>query len=115
MSTPVKRSKAISKIKREKAQIIFWQETHLTDQEHEKIKSMGFKHTYYSSFKAGRKRGMAILIPNKVHFEFQSEIKDKEGRFIMVKGKLYDKDMTLLNVYVPQAATKHFTREYLMQ
>lgn len=99
LSTPVKRSKALSKIKREKAQIIFWQETHLTDQEHEKIKNMGFKHTYYSSFKAGRKRGVAILIPNKVHFEFQSETKDKEGRFIMVKGKLDDKDLTLLNVY----------------
>ena len=108
MSTPVKRSKAISKIKKEKAHIIFWQETHLTDQEHEKIKNMGFKHTYYSSFKAGRKRGVAILIPNKVHFEFQSETKDREGRFIMVKGKLDDKDMTLLNVYAPPGSNKTF-------
>jgi len=77
----------ISNIKREKEQIIFCQETHLTDQEHEKIKKMGFRHTYYSSFKTGRKRGVAILMPNKAQFELQSEIKDRKGRFIMVKGK----------------------------
>lgn len=32
----VKRSKAIAKIKREKTNIIFWQETHLPNSEHEK-------------------------------------------------------------------------------
>ena len=108
LSTPVKRSKVISKIKREKAQNIFWQETHLTYQEHEKIKTMGYRHTYYSSCKTGSKRGMAILMPNKVHFELQSETKDKEGRFIMVKGKVDDKDVTLLNVYAPPGNNKTF-------
>ncbi len=84
------------------------QETQQSDQEHEKIKKLGFRHTYYSSFKAGRKRGVAILMPNNIHFELQSEIKDKEGRFIMVKGKLDDKDVTLLNVYAPPSSNKTF-------
>lgn len=30
-------------MKREKQQIIFWQETHLCDKEHEKLKKLGFK------------------------------------------------------------------------
>lgn len=34
----VKRSRAIAKIKREKTNIIFWQETHLSNLEHEKKK-----------------------------------------------------------------------------
>ena len=38
LSTPFKRSKVIPKKKSEKAQIIIWQQTHLTDQEHEEIK-----------------------------------------------------------------------------
>ena len=69
---------------------------------------MGFRHIYYSSFKTGHKRGVAILMPNKVHFELQSEMKDKEGRFIMVKGKLDDKDVTLLNAYAPPGNNKRF-------
>ena len=85
--TPVKRSKVIAKIKREKAQIIFCQETHLTDQEHEKIKKKGFRHTYYLSFKTGRKRGVAILMPNQAHFELHSEIKDK-GQVYHGKGQI---------------------------
>lgn len=100
-----------SKIKREKAQIIFCQKTHLTDQEHEKLKKMGFRHTYYSSFKTGRKRGVAILMPNKVHFELQSETKDKEGRFVMVRGKLDDRDVTLLNMYAPPGSNKTFYKK----
>ncbi len=108
LTSPIKRGKMLSKAKREKAQIIFWQETHLTNEEHEKLKKMGFKHTYYSSFRTGRKRGVAILLPNSVHFELISETKDRDGRFIMVKGKLDQKEVTLLNVYAPPCSSKEF-------
>lgn len=36
LHNPVKRSKVIAKIKRENIQVAFWQETHLSDSEHEK-------------------------------------------------------------------------------
>lgn len=65
MLSPIKRSKMISK---ENAQIIFWQETHLTNQEHEKSKKMSFRHIYYSYLKTRRERGVAIM-PNSVHYE----------------------------------------------
>lgn len=48
------------------------------------------------------------MMPNKVHFELQSETKDNEGRFIMVKGKLDNKVVTPLNVYVPPGSNKTF-------
>jgi exonuclease III len=38
LHNPVKRSKVIAKMKREKLEIIFWQETHLSGKEHEKLK-----------------------------------------------------------------------------
>lgn len=111
LTSPIKRGKMISKVKREKAQIIFWQETHLTNQEHEKIKKMGFRHTYYSSCKTGRRRGVAILLPNSVHFELLSETKDKDGRFVMVKGKIDQQEVTLLNVYAPQDGDRVFYKK----
>lgn len=77
LHNPTKRSKIISKIKKEKLQVIFWQETHLSALEHEKFKKLGFQNTYYSSHGSGCRRGVAILIPKAVTFEFISEIKDK--------------------------------------
>ncbi len=54
---------------------------------------------FFSSYKAGHRRGVAILISNKLNFEKISEIGDKEGRFILVKGKIYENSVTLLNIY----------------
>lgn len=40
LHNPIKRSKIIAKMKREKLQVIFWQETHLSSLEHEKLKNL---------------------------------------------------------------------------
>jgi len=106
LHNPIKRSRIIAKMKRERIQVIFWQETHLSPLEHEKLKKLGFQNTYYSSHKSGRRRGVAILISNAVNFEFKSEIIDKEGRYILVKGKLDNKEVTLINLYAPPGDTK---------
>lgn len=37
LNNPIKRQKVMSKLRKEKAQIIYLQETHLTDQESEKL------------------------------------------------------------------------------
>jgi len=47
LHNPIKRSKTIAKMKREKQDIIFWQETHLSDIEHDKLRKMGFKNTLF--------------------------------------------------------------------
>lgn len=72
---PVKRSKILSKLKKEKIHIALLQETHLTAPEHEKLKRMGFTKIYYSSYKMGHRRGVATLISDRVPFELSSEIK----------------------------------------
>lgn len=43
LSNPMKRGKVIAKLKKERAQVSFLQKTHLSDQEHEKYKKLGFK------------------------------------------------------------------------
>jgi len=79
ISNPVKRSKILSKMKREKAQIVLLQETHLSAIEHEKMRRMGSTRAYYSSYRSGRRRGVIILISQRLPFEYISEISDKEG------------------------------------
>lgn len=93
-------------MKREKQDIIFWQETHLTTIEHEKLRKMGFKNLYYSSSEKGNARGVAILISNRVNFQFSSQITDKGGRYVLVKGHIDNSEITLLNVYRPPGYDK---------
>lgn len=111
LNNPIKRSKVITKMKREKQDIIFWQETHLSNSEHEKLRKMGFKNSYYSSFERGSARGVAILISNKVNFQLSSQISDKEGRYLMVKGLIDHKEVTLMNVYRPPGHDKQLIKK----
>lgn len=111
LHSPIKRSKALSKMKREKCDIIFWQETHISDAEHEKIGKLGFKKVYYSSYVKGNSRGVAILLTNRVNFQFVSQNNDREGRFILVKGYIDHKEVTLLNVYRPPGRDDGFIKK----
>ena len=79
LNNPMKRGKIIAKLsKKERSQVSFLHETHMSDQEHDKYKKLGYKNTYYSSYKNGKKRGVMILIPNAIKFEILKEMKDKE-------------------------------------
>ena len=97
LGNPIKRSKVMTKFKKEKADIIFMQETHLSQQEHEKLKRFGFKKTYYNSFVQSHRRGIAILVANKFKFESLKEIKEKEGRYVIVKGRIEQDIVTLVH------------------
>lgn len=105
---PVKRAKIMTKLKKEKTQITFLQETHLSKIEHEKLRKFGFKNSFYSSHTNSRKRGVAILITNSLKFQSHKEIKDKEGRYVIVKGVINQTMVTLMNVYAPPESNKEF-------
>ena len=98
---PTKRSKILSKLKKEKAQIALLQETHMSQSEHTKLKKMGFRHVFSSSDKSGHKRGVATLISSSVNYEHISEKGDNEGRFIKISGKIEGSLVTIINAYIP--------------
>uniref|UniRef100_A0A3P9K1B0 exodeoxyribonuclease III n=1 Tax=Oryzias latipes TaxID=8090 RepID=A0A3P9K1B0_ORYLA len=108
LTTPKKRGIILQKLRKENIQLALLQETHLNDQEHEKLKKLGFRNTYYSSYKQGRKRGVAILFSNKTNFETDKVIKGKDGQYIIVKGRMGDAVLTIVNVYAPPESDKQF-------
>ena len=86
LNNPVKRGKILSKLKKDKVQIAYLQETHLNATEHAKLNRMGIKHVLSSSDKSGHKRGVAILLARGVNYEHMSELTDTEGRYVMIIG-----------------------------
>ena len=111
LHNPIKRGKVIAKMKKENLHVMFWQEIHLNDMEHEKLKKLGFKNTFHSSYKKGKRRGVAILISNRVNFQLVSTFCDSEGRYVLVKGYLDQKEVTLVNVYNPPGQDHSCIRE----
>lgn len=96
-----KRTKILTKLKRDKVEIAMIQETHLNQIEHEKLRRMGFSKAFSSSYKTGHRRGVATLISHKIPFELISENKDKEGRYLQTTGKIDGTLITLFNLYAP--------------
>ena len=85
------------------------QETHLSQQEHDKLKRFGFKNTYYNYLVQSHGRGIAILIANTLKFIVIKEIKENEGRYInIVKGTIEEDTVTLVNVYATPNSNKLF-------
>ena len=61
---PIKRSKILSKLKKEKAQIALLQETQSEESQSEDAKLQVFS----SSFKSGHKRGFTILLSGELTY-----------------------------------------------
>lgn len=49
----IKRWRVLSKLGKDKVQIVMLQESHLDDSEHAKVNKMGFKSVYFSSHGSG--------------------------------------------------------------
>lgn len=69
LSNLIKRRKILSKMEKERAHVVYPQETHLNETEHRKLKDMGFTSVLFSPYKSGHRRGVAILISNKQNLE----------------------------------------------
>lgn len=64
------------------------------------LQRAGFTQVFHSDFNS-KSRGVAILLHRDVQFEESKSIRDKNGRYIIIQGKLFNKPVVLANVYAP--------------
>ena len=59
--------------------------------------------------------GVAILISGKIDFQPKVIKKDKEGHFIVIKGKTLQEELSILNIYDPNTRAATFIKETLVK
>uniref|UniRef100_A0A1A7ZMF0 Endonuclease/exonuclease/phosphatase domain-containing protein n=1 Tax=Nothobranchius furzeri TaxID=105023 RepID=A0A1A7ZMF0_NOTFU len=109
----IKRKKVLTFLKRQKIDIALLQETRLSDLEHSKLKRDWVGQVYFSSH-SQNKRGTAILIKRNIPFTLLHDVRDPEGRFILIKGLIFGRPFTILNVYAPNTDSPNFISQIVL-
>ena len=60
-----------------------------------------------------KKAGVAILISDKVDFKIKNVTRDKEGRYITIKGSIQEEDIAIINIYAPNIGAPQYIRQLL--
>lgn len=59
--------------------------------------------------------GVVALISNKENFRTKNNLSKKEGHFIMLKGSIHPKDITVLNIYIPTNRASKYMKQKLIE
>ena len=60
----------------------------------------GWKNIFHANGKK-KKAGVANLIPDKIDLKIKNITRNKERHYIMIKGSIQEKDITIVNIYAP--------------
>lgn len=112
LNSPTKRHKAFQSYHSRGIDIILLQETHFPNS----YTPTFLYHRYPNFYLANtdtKKRGVAILFSKQTSFTHSQTIKDKEGRYILVKGLIAGTMYSIISYYVPNRGQAHFLSSML--
>ena len=95
-------------LQKQKAYIVFLQETYSTPDVVEKWKCQ-WPGKFFYSHGTNHSKGVMILVSDRLQFELKSEVQDKGGRYILIDTLVQDSPFLFLNIYAPNNTAEQCT------
>lgn len=99
LNVPEKRTSFMTEAHRQRAQIIFFQETHFKFSAIQRLTNKRYPDAFHATCADSKTKGVAILFTKSLTFHLADQVIDLQGRFIFLKGTWNGRPVTLANVY----------------
>ena len=77
-----------------------------------RLKVMGWKQIFQANGQE-KKAGVAILISDKIDSQRWAIERDPEGHFIILKGRIHQEDINIVNIYAPNIGAPKYIKKIL--
>ena len=88
------------------------QETHLRTKDLHRLKVKGWKQIFQETGQEKKAR-VAILVSDKIDFKKRAIKRDPEDHFIILKGRIHQEDINIVNIHVPNIGAPKYIRKIL--
>ena len=114
LNAPIKRHRLNDWIRKQDPTFCCLQETHLRVKDKHYLRVKGWK-TILQANGLRKQAGIAILLSDKIDFQPKVIKRDSEGHFLLVKGKIQQEELSILNIYGPNAKEPSFIQDTLLK
>ena len=112
LNAPIKRCRIAEWIRKHDPHMCCLQQIHFRTKDLKRLKVNGYKQIF-QAIRQEKKAGVAILISDKIVFQRKAIKRDPEGHLIILKGRIHQEDINIVNIYAPNIGSPKYIKKIL--